>query len=122
MTLAAFLTRPSRLPRHTRSGREGFRHLWNDHGDVVTADSPPLPQGLISHDPEPKHRVPLACHYQGRQRYLTATHGQLPGQVSATTTGGYVALQAGGLVISNETPQSLSSNEEPGLYDRELPR
>jgi hypothetical protein len=33
---------------------------------------------------------------RGRQRYLMATHGQLPVQVSAVTTGEYVALQAGG--------------------------
>jgi hypothetical protein len=29
-------------------------------------------------------------------RYLTAAHGQLPGQVNAVTTHRYVALQAGG--------------------------
>jgi hypothetical protein len=29
-----------------------------------------------------------------QQRYLTATNGQLPAQVGAATTGGYVALQA----------------------------
>src|SRR5262249_46550716 len=39
--------------------------------------------------------VPLTCHSRGRQRYLTATHGQLAGQVSAVTTHEYVALQAG---------------------------
>src|SRR5262249_16096186 len=38
-----------------------------------------------------------ACHYQeSAARYLTVTHGQLAGQVSIATTGGYVALQAGG--------------------------
>src|SRR5215471_2833933 len=32
--------------------------------------------------------------HKGRQRYLTATHEQLPGQVSATRTRGYVALKS----------------------------
>ena len=42
---------------------------------------------------------------RGRRRDFTATHGQLVGQVSAARTRGYMALQAGALLLPHLLPR-----------------
>ena len=60
---------------------------------------PTVLQAETGRDGIEARRLKITCHQRaisrGQQRYLTATHGQLPAQVSTTTTGEYVALQQG---------------------------